>query len=87
MFYILFILPTGLAITDEIMLGKCGWERLFEAPNFFSRYKHFIVLLASSATTDDQLQWCGLIESKIRHLISKFVRTNKITFISGYYVP
>ncbi|KAI8433604.1 hypothetical protein MSG28_015625 [Choristoneura fumiferana] len=34
----------------------CGWERLFEAPNFFSRYKHFIVLLASAANKDDQLQ-------------------------------
>ncbi|KAL4704672.1 hypothetical protein ACJJTC_016616 [Scirpophaga incertulas] len=34
------------SITDEIMLGKCGGERLFEAPNFFARYKHFIVLLA-----------------------------------------
>ncbi|XP_049882188.1 poly(A) polymerase type 3 [Pectinophora gossypiella] len=69
----------GLAITDEIMLGKCGWERLFEAPNFFSRYKHFIVLLASSATPDDQLQWCGLIESKIRHLITTLERNQHIT--------
>ncbi|XP_035450928.1 poly(A) polymerase type 3 [Spodoptera frugiperda] len=69
----------GLAITDEIMLGKCGWERLFEAPNFFSRYKHFIVLLASSASPDDQLQWCGLIESKIRHLITTLERNTHIT--------
>ena len=53
------------------MLGKCGWERLFEAPNFFSRYKHFIMLMASSASDQDQLQWCGLVESKIRHLISE----------------
>ncbi|XP_053620542.1 poly(A) polymerase type 3 isoform X2 [Plodia interpunctella] len=69
----------GLAITDEIMLSKCGWERLFEAPNFFSRYKHFIVLLASSANGDDQLQWCGLIESKIRHLINTLERNQHIT--------
>ncbi|KAL0810507.1 hypothetical protein ABMA28_010628 [Loxostege sticticalis] len=69
----------GLAITDEIMLGKCGWERLFEAPNFFSRYKHFIVLLAAAASTDDQLQWCGLIESKIRHLITTLERNQHIT--------
>ncbi|XP_022121773.2 poly(A) polymerase type 3 isoform X1 [Pieris rapae] len=69
----------GLAITDEIMLGKCGWEKLFEAPNFFSRYKHFIVLLASSANGDDQLQWCGLIESKIRHLITTLERNQHIT--------
>ncbi|XP_013199282.1 poly(A) polymerase type 3 isoform X2 [Amyelois transitella] len=69
----------GLSITDEIMLNKSGWERLFEAPNFFSRYKHFIVLLASSANPDDQLQWCGLIESKIRHLINTLERNQHIT--------
>ncbi|CAH2061942.1 unnamed protein product, partial [Iphiclides podalirius] len=69
----------GLAITDEIMLGKCTWERLFEAPNFFSRYKHFIVLLASSASPVDQLQWCGLIESRIRHLITTLERNQHIT--------
>ncbi|XP_026324473.1 poly(A) polymerase type 3 [Hyposmocoma kahamanoa] len=69
----------GLAITDEIMLSKCGWERLFEAPNFFSRYKHFIVLLASSGSADDQLQWCGLIESRIRHLITTLERNQHIT--------
>lgn len=69
----------GLAITDEIMLNKCGWERLFEAPNYFSRYRHFIVLLASSASSNDQLQWCGLIESKIRHLINTLERNQHIT--------
>ncbi|XP_063370381.1 poly(A) polymerase type 3 [Cydia amplana] len=69
----------GLAITDEIMLSKCGWERLFEAPNFFARYKHFIVLLASSANKDDQLQWCGLVESRVRHLITTLERNQHIT--------
>ncbi|KAL4704665.1 hypothetical protein ACJJTC_016609 [Scirpophaga incertulas] len=71
-------LKNGLVITNEIMLGKCGWERLFEAPNFFARYKHFIVLLAAAAGADDQLQWCGLIESRIRHLISKYSITDEI---------
>ncbi|GBP25675.1 Poly(A) polymerase gamma [Eumeta japonica] len=69
----------GLSITDEIMLGKCNWEKLFEAPNFFSRYKHFIVLLASSADCEHQLQWCGLVESKIRHLIGNLERNQHIT--------
>lgn len=69
----------GLSITDEIMLGKCSWERLFEAPSFFVRYKHFIVLLASSTCADDQLEWCGLVESKIRHLIGHLERNKHIT--------
>jgi poly(A) polymerase len=30
----------GLAITEEIMLGKALWEKLFEPPNFFVRYRY-----------------------------------------------
>ncbi|XP_056423642.1 poly(A) polymerase gamma isoform X2 [Hyla sarda] len=29
----------GLAITDEILLGKVDWSKLFEPPNFFQKYK------------------------------------------------
>lgn len=25
----------GMSITDEIMMGKQSWEKLFEAPSFF----------------------------------------------------
>lgn len=34
---ILHELERGMAITDEIMLGKTQWKRLFEAPSFFFR--------------------------------------------------
>ncbi|KAH9634940.1 hypothetical protein HF086_004340 [Spodoptera exigua] len=61
----------GLATTEEIMKGNCGWECLFDTPNFFPKYKYFIVLLASSSSPNDQLQWSGLVESKIRHLIGQ----------------
>ncbi|KAF9409884.1 hypothetical protein HW555_010882 [Spodoptera exigua] len=40
-------LKIGLATTEEIMKGNCGWECLFDTPNFFPKYKYFIVLLAS----------------------------------------
>lgn len=29
----------GLALTEEIMLGTAQWDRLFELPNFFIKYK------------------------------------------------
>ncbi|XP_072129426.1 poly(A) polymerase type 3-like isoform X3 [Mobula birostris] len=29
----------GLSITDEILMGKMEWSKLFEAPNFFQKYK------------------------------------------------
>ena len=27
----------GMSTTDEIMLGRASWDRLFEAPSFFYR--------------------------------------------------
>ncbi|XP_046401214.1 poly(A) polymerase type 3 isoform X2 [Ischnura elegans] len=69
----------GLLITDEIMMGRATWDKLFEPPNFFSKYRHYLVLLACSATAEDQLEWCGLVESKIRHLIGNLERNQHIT--------
>ncbi|KAF4526538.1 hypothetical protein B566_EDAN009900, partial [Ephemera danica] len=69
----------GLALTEEIMVGTATWDRLFETPNFFSKYKHFIVLLARANTAEDQLEWCGLIEAKIRHLVGNLERNQHIT--------
>ncbi|XP_075212061.1 poly(A) polymerase hiiragi isoform X2 [Lycorma delicatula] len=68
----------GLAITEDIVLGRATWDKLFDPPNFFGKYKHFIVLLASSNTGEDQLEWCGLIESKVRHLIGNLERNQHI---------
>ncbi|XP_043279143.1 poly(A) polymerase type 3 isoform X2 [Venturia canescens] len=70
---------SGLSITEEIIMGKATWDKLFEPPNFFCKYKHYIVLLASSSTAEDQLEWCGLVESKIRHLIGTLERNPHIT--------
>ncbi|KAL6254456.1 hypothetical protein P5V15_014506 [Pogonomyrmex californicus] len=69
----------GLAITEEIIMGKATWDKLFEPPNFFGKYKHYIVLLAKSLSAEDQLEWCGLVESKIRHLIGMLERNPHIT--------
>ncbi|KAK1120611.1 hypothetical protein K0M31_012217 [Melipona bicolor] len=69
----------GLSITEEIIMGKATWDKLFEPPNFFGKYKHYIVLLARSSTAEDQLEWCGLVESKIRHLIGTLERNPHIT--------
>lgn len=68
----------GMEITDEIMLGNTSWDKLFQPPNFFLKYRHFIVLLVSSSTAEDHLEWCGLIESKIRILIGNLERNQHI---------
>ncbi|XP_039435090.1 poly(A) polymerase alpha-like isoform X2 [Culex pipiens pallens] len=71
----------GMQITDEIMLGKAGWDKLFEAPSFFFKYRYFIVLLVTSNNTDDLLEWCGLVESKIRYLIQNLERILHINLV------
>lgn len=61
----------GLHITGDIIVGKATWDKLFEPPPFFLKYKHFIVLLVMAETSDDHLEWCGLVESKVRLLIGR----------------
>uniref|UniRef100_H0WDG0 polynucleotide adenylyltransferase n=1 Tax=Cavia porcellus TaxID=10141 RepID=H0WDG0_CAVPO len=69
----------GLAITHEILLNKAEWSKLFEAPSFFKKYKHYIVLLASAPTEKQHLEWVGLVESKIRILVGSLEKNEFIT--------
>ncbi|XP_053315598.1 poly(A) polymerase gamma [Spea bombifrons] len=69
----------GLTVTDEILLGKADWSKLFEPPNFFQKYKHYIVLTASACTEEHHLEWVGLVESKIRVLVGNLERNEFIT--------
>ena len=64
----------SLKICEDIINGKASWDKLFEAPNFFGKYRHFIVLEASARTEEDQLEWYGLVESKVRHLVGYLER-------------
>jgi len=64
----------SLDICEEIMQGKATWDKLFEPPNFFAKYKHYIVLNAYSNSEEDQLEWHGFVESKVRHLILNLER-------------
>lgn len=34
----------GLELTEDIVIGKTTWDKLFEAPNFFAKYKLVIFL-------------------------------------------
>jgi len=65
---------SSLTVCEEILAGKATWEKIFEPPNFFCKYRHFIVLEASSSSEEDQLTWEGLVESKVRHLVANLER-------------
>ncbi|XP_061481762.1 poly(A) polymerase gamma [Rhineura floridana] len=69
----------GLVVIDEILQGKSDWPKLLEPPNFFQKYKHYIVLTASSSTEEHHLEWVGLVESKIRVLVGNLERNEFIT--------
>lgn len=43
------------------------------------RYRHFLVLLVSSQTAEDHLEWCGLVESKIRYLVGSLDKNQHIS--------
>ncbi|KAE8296560.1 Poly(A) polymerase alpha [Larimichthys crocea] len=59
----------GLVITEKIHDKKAPWSKLFEPVDFAGMYKHFVLLQASSATEKQHLEWVGLVESKLRHLV------------------
>ncbi|ESO08976.1 hypothetical protein HELRODRAFT_109966 [Helobdella robusta] len=61
----------GLAISTEILNKKDDWENLFKPYDFFHKYRHFIVVRASSSTAASHLEWYGLIESKLRLMVQK----------------
>ncbi|CAL8139536.1 unnamed protein product [Orchesella dallaii] len=68
----------GLEVTEAIHSNKATWEKLFDSPNFFSKYKHYIAIIASSNSEEDQLKWYGHVESKLRHLTQTLERNQHI---------
>ncbi|KAL9954871.1 hypothetical protein ACROYT_G042456 [Oculina patagonica] len=68
----------GLRITSDVLIGKSTWDVLFQPSNFFRKYKHYIVLSALSTCEEDHLEWIGLVESKIRILISNLENTQYV---------
>ncbi|XP_068682238.1 poly(A) polymerase type 3-like isoform X2 [Montipora foliosa] len=65
----------GVKRSSDILIGKSTWDALFQPPNFFSKYRHYIVLSAFSNCEEDHREWIGLVESKIRLLTSNLENT------------
>ncbi|XP_033506808.2 poly(A) polymerase type 3-like [Epinephelus lanceolatus] len=69
----------GFAITKEIQQQNTDWTKLFEKPDFFEKYEHYILLEATSATETQHREWVGLVESKIRLLVGRLERNVNIS--------
>jgi poly(A) polymerase len=64
-------LERGGDITDKIFTGQLQWKDLFAKHTFFTNgYKYYLSIIAASRTKDAQLVWSGLVESKVRLLVS-----------------
>lgn len=58
-------------VTNKITDGKLQWNDLFAKHSFFTRgYKYYLSVIAASRTKEAQLMWSGLVESKVRRLVS-----------------
>ncbi|CAF0822558.1 unnamed protein product [Brachionus calyciflorus] len=68
-------------LCQDVFNTKIEWNQLFEAKNFFQRYKHFIVLIASTPIKDQYMDWVRLVESKIRHLILNLEKNQYISLV------
>jgi poly(A) polymerase len=75
-------------LTDRVMIGKGHWSELFEKHDFFTRYKYYLQVIASSNSADTQLLWSGMVESRLRQLVMKLEMVEDIElahpFIKGY---
>ncbi|XP_031570130.1 poly(A) polymerase type 3-like [Actinia tenebrosa] len=69
----------GFKNSEDVQNGKANWDILFVPFNFFSRYKHYIVLSAFAASQDNLLEWIGLVESKVRTLVLSLENNAYIT--------
>ncbi|KAG1570252.1 hypothetical protein G6F50_005660 [Rhizopus delemar] len=56
-------------VVDNIIFGNGVWKNLFEAIDFFCMYNHYLQVNVSSKSHKTQLQWSGLVESRIRQLV------------------
>ncbi|KAH0562052.1 hypothetical protein GP486_003247 [Trichoglossum hirsutum] len=66
-------------IVDSIMVGQLQWKDLFSKHSFFTNgYKYYLSIVAASRSRESQLIWSGLVESKIRLLVSSLEQVEAI---------
>lgn len=55
----------GADIIDRIVVRSANWSELFESHDFFSKYRYYLQITASSVDPDVQLKWSVPIQQKI----------------------
>ncbi|KAI9263349.1 Poly(A) polymerase central domain-containing protein [Phascolomyces articulosus] len=75
----------GAEVVDRIFVGSGSWIDLFEKSDFFHAYKHYLQVIACSTSPESQLEWSGLVESRIRQLLLK-LELNDMLFLAHPYI-
>jgi poly(A) polymerase len=58
-------------ICQNILSGKKSWDDLFAKHTFFTDdYKYYLSIVSASRTKEAQQIWSGLVQSKVRRLVS-----------------
>ena len=64
-------LDRGGDIADKIFTGQLQWKDLFAKHTFFADgFKYYLSIIAASRSKEAQHVWSGLVESKVRLLVS-----------------
>lgn len=78
----------GADIVDKVIVGKAQWSELFEKHDFFTKYRYYLQIIASTVNPDVQLKWSGTVESRIRQLVMKLEYVDSLTlahpFVKGF---
>ncbi|KAF6776119.1 hypothetical protein AHF37_04535 [Paragonimus kellicotti] len=64
-------LKLGLSIAADALMHKQPWSNLFESA-FFFHYRHYVVVIVTGSVQRSFVELCGLVESRLRVLISNF---------------
>ncbi|KAF9183741.1 polynucleotide adenylyltransferase [Haplosporangium sp. Z 11] len=71
-------------LVNRIMVERVPWSTLFAKDDFFSRYRHYLQVIASSDSEERHLRWSGLVESRIRHLVTRLERIENLVLAHPY---
>ena len=76
-------------IVEKIFAKQLQWKDLFAKHTFFTHgYKYYLGVIAASRSREAQLIWSGLVESKVRLLVTSLERVESIElahpFIKGF---
>uniref|UniRef100_A0A8C9VPS3 Poly(A) polymerase n=1 Tax=Scleropages formosus TaxID=113540 RepID=A0A8C9VPS3_SCLFO len=65
----------GLSVTEDILLGKADWSRLFEPPNFFQKYKYVDLLCFSVLVQNEFINDQKICKSTLRGTLGPLTKS------------